>query len=132
MSQSEHSTVPLRPMPVKRLAAAAVLMVAACVGGYLLTPKWQAVRSEQQRLADPLRDFTNPQTPEAQLSRLQEKSAPIRRIASNGRGWASIISIAMRMTMRCWHIVRRCVCEAITRSFSPRWQRCCITRPGNI
>lgn len=38
MSQSEHSTVPLRPMPVKRLAAAAVLMVAACVGGYLLTP----------------------------------------------------------------------------------------------
>ncbi|VDZ96513.1 formate-dependent nitrite reductase complex subunit NrfG [Salmonella enterica subsp. enterica] len=42
MSQSEHSTAPLRPMPVKRLAAAAVLMVAACVGGYLLTPKWQA------------------------------------------------------------------------------------------
>lgn len=132
MSQSEHSTAPLRPMPVKRLAAAAVLMVAVCIGGYLLTPKWQAVRSEQQRLADPLRDFTSPQTPEAQLSRLQEKSAPIRRIASNGRGWASIISIAMRMTMRCWHIVRRCVCEAITRSFSPRWQRCCITRPGNI
>ncbi|MCQ7724002.1 heme lyase NrfEFG subunit NrfG, partial [Salmonella enterica] len=56
MSQSEHSTAPLRPMPVKRLAAAAVLMVAACIGGYLLTPKWQAVRSEQQRLADPLRD----------------------------------------------------------------------------
>ncbi|MER3134051.1 heme lyase NrfEFG subunit NrfG, partial [Salmonella enterica subsp. enterica serovar Infantis] len=28
MSQSEHSTAPLRPMPVKRLAAAAVLMVA--------------------------------------------------------------------------------------------------------
>ncbi|EDL1298338.1 heme lyase NrfEFG subunit NrfG, partial [Salmonella enterica subsp. enterica serovar Typhimurium] len=26
MSQSEHSTAPLRPMPVKRLAAAAVLM----------------------------------------------------------------------------------------------------------
>ncbi|ECF1859104.1 heme lyase NrfEFG subunit NrfG, partial [Salmonella enterica subsp. enterica] len=25
MSQSEHSTAPLRPMPVKRLAAAAVL-----------------------------------------------------------------------------------------------------------
>ncbi|MER3134049.1 heme lyase NrfEFG subunit NrfG, partial [Salmonella enterica subsp. enterica serovar Infantis] len=36
MSQSEHSTAPLRPMPVKRLAAAAVLMVAACVGGYLM------------------------------------------------------------------------------------------------
>ncbi len=55
MSQFEHSTVPLRPMPVKRLAAAAVLMVAACVGGYLLTPSRQAVRGEQQRSADPLR-----------------------------------------------------------------------------
>ncbi len=64
MSQSEHSTVPLRPMPAKRLAAAAVLMVAACVGGYLLTPKWQAVRSASNKaFADPLRDFTNPQTP---------------------------------------------------------------------
>ncbi|EBK0714340.1 heme lyase NrfEFG subunit NrfG [Salmonella enterica] len=87
MSQSEHSTAPLRPMPVKRLAAAAVLMVAACVGGYLLTPKWQAVRSEQQRLADPLRDFTNPQTPEAQLSRLQEK---IRANPQDSEQWARL------------------------------------------
>ncbi|EHO0018675.1 heme lyase NrfEFG subunit NrfG [Salmonella enterica] len=87
MSQSEHSTAPLRPMPVKRLAAAAVLMMAACVGGYLLTPKWQAVRSEQQRLADPLRDFTNPQTPEAQLSRLQEK---IRANPQDSEQWARL------------------------------------------
>ncbi|EII1442775.1 heme lyase NrfEFG subunit NrfG [Salmonella enterica subsp. enterica serovar Kottbus] len=87
MSQSEHSTAPLRPMPVKHLAAAAVLMVAACVGGYLLTPKWQAVRSEQQRLADPLRDFTNPQTPEAQLSRLQEK---IRANPQDSEQWARL------------------------------------------
>lgn len=87
MSQSEHSTAPLRPMPVKRLAAAAVLMVAACVGGYLLTPKWQAVRSEQQRLADPLRDFSNPQTPEAQLSRLQEK---IRANPQDSEQWARL------------------------------------------
>lgn len=131
MSQSEHSTVPLRPMPVKRLAAAAVLMVAACVGGYLLTPKWQAVRSEQQRLADPLRDFTNPQTPEAQLSRLQEK---IRANPQDSEQWARLgeYYLYRNAYMRCWHIVRRCVCEAITRSFSPRWQRCCITRPGNI
>ncbi|ELC7076463.1 heme lyase NrfEFG subunit NrfF [Salmonella enterica] len=87
MSQSEHSTAPLRPMPVKRLAAAAVLMVAACIGGYMLTPKWQAVRSEQQRLADPLRDFTNPQTPEAQLSRLQEK---IRANSQDSEQWARL------------------------------------------
>lgn len=57
MSQAEHSTAPLRPMPVKRLAAAAVLMVVACIGGYLLTPKWQAARQEQARLADPLTCF---------------------------------------------------------------------------
>ncbi|KAE9797667.1 heme lyase NrfEFG subunit NrfG, partial [Escherichia coli] len=51
MNQSEPL---LRPMPVKRLTAAAVLMAVACIGGYLLTPKWQAVRQEQTRLADPL------------------------------------------------------------------------------
>ncbi len=62
-------------------------MVAACIGGYMLTPKWQAVRSEQQRLADPLRDFTNPQTPEAQLSRLQEK---IRANPQDSEQWARL------------------------------------------
>lgn len=72
---------------ILRRAAAAVLMVAVCIGGYMLTPKWQTVRSEQQRLADPLRDFTNPQTPEAQLSRLQEK---IRANPQDSEQWARL------------------------------------------
>ncbi|EAA2773672.1 heme lyase NrfEFG subunit NrfG [Salmonella enterica subsp. diarizonae] len=87
MSLPANVTTTLRPLPIKRLAAAAVLMVAACIGGYMLTPKWQAVRSEQQRLADPLRDFTNPQTPEAQLSMLQEK---IRANPQDSEQWARL------------------------------------------
>ncbi|MBE8421144.1 heme lyase NrfEFG subunit NrfG, partial [Leptospira interrogans serovar Pomona] len=60
---------------------------AAGVGCYLLPRKGQAVRSEQQGLADPLRDFTNPQTPEAQLSRLQEK---IRANPQDSEQWARL------------------------------------------
>ncbi|KZO03184.1 nitrite reductase [Salmonella enterica subsp. enterica serovar Tennessee] len=73
MSQSEHSTVPLRPMPVKRLAAAAGLVGAACVGGYLLAPKREGVGRGANGLAGPPRGFSNPQTPEGPLSRGQEK-----------------------------------------------------------
>lgn len=71
MSRSEHAAAPLRPMPVKRLAAAVVVMVIACVGGYLMTPKWQAVRQEQARLADPLHAFSDENIQEKQLLSLQ-------------------------------------------------------------
>jgi len=71
MSRSEHAAAPLRPMPVKRLAAAVVVMVIACVGGYLMTPKWQAVRQEQARLADPLHAFSDENIQEKQLVSLQ-------------------------------------------------------------
>ena len=71
MSRSEHVATPLRPMPVKRLAAAVVVMVIACVGGYLMTPKWQAVRQEQARLADPLHAFSDENIQEKQLLSLQ-------------------------------------------------------------
>ncbi len=57
MSQVRTLHCAVTSMPVKRLAAAAVLMVAACVGGYLMTPKWQAVRSEQQQFR-PIRYVT--------------------------------------------------------------------------
>ena len=67
MSQSTHSPAPLRPLPVKWLTAATVLMVVACIGGYLLTPKWQAVRQEQTRLADPIQAFTDEKVQEKQL-----------------------------------------------------------------
>ncbi|MBJ3593594.1 heme lyase NrfEFG subunit NrfG [Salmonella enterica subsp. enterica serovar Saintpaul] len=71
MSRSEHAAAPLRPMPVKRLAAAVVVMVIACVGGYLMTPKWQAVRQEQARLADPFHAFSDENIREKQLLSLQ-------------------------------------------------------------
>ena len=87
MSQSEHSTAPLRPMPVKRLAAAVVLMVVACIGGYLLTPKWQAARQEQARLADPLHAFPDENIQEKQLLSLQSQ---IRANPQDGVLWAQL------------------------------------------
>lgn len=87
MSQSEHSTAPLRPMPVKRLAAAVVLMVVACIGGYLLTPKWQAARQEQARLADPLHAFSDENIQEKHLLSLQSQ---IRANPQDGVLWAQL------------------------------------------
>ncbi|MGC6079090.1 heme lyase NrfEFG subunit NrfG [Citrobacter freundii] len=84
MNQSEPL---LRPMPVKRLTAAAVLMVVACIGGYLLTPKWQAVRQEQTRLADPLQAFSDENVQEKQLLLLQSQ---IRANPQDGVKWAQL------------------------------------------
>ncbi|EHG7610940.1 heme lyase NrfEFG subunit NrfG [Citrobacter sedlakii] len=74
-----------RSLPVKRLAAAVMLMVIICFSGYLLSPKWQAVRSEQQRLADPLHAFTDAKTPQAQLRTLQNQ---IRANPQDSEKWA--------------------------------------------
>lgn len=41
-------------IPVKMLTTLTILMVFLCVGSYLLSPKWQAVRTEYQRQRDPL------------------------------------------------------------------------------
>ncbi|HGN9373621.1 TPA: heme lyase NrfEFG subunit NrfG [Citrobacter pasteurii] len=87
MSQSERAVAPFRPMPVKRLAAAAVLMVTACIGAYLMTPKWQAVRQEQTRLADPLHAFSDENVQEKQLLSLQ---AQIRATPQDGVLWAQL------------------------------------------
>ncbi|EQA8868150.1 heme lyase NrfEFG subunit NrfG [Citrobacter braakii] len=87
MSQSNHSSAPLRPLPVKWLTAATVLMVVACIGGYLLTPKWQAVRQEQTRLADPLHVFTDKNVQEKQLLFLQSQ---IRANPQDGVKWAQL------------------------------------------
>ncbi|WP_410751826.1 heme lyase NrfEFG subunit NrfG [Citrobacter sp. U14242] len=87
MSQSERAVTPFRPMPVKRLAAAAVLMVTACIGAYLMTPKWQAVRQEQTRLADPLHAFSDENVQEKQLLSLQAK---IRANPQDSTQWAQL------------------------------------------
>ena len=76
---------PSRPMPVRRLTLAAVLMVIVCLCGYLLSPKWQAVRDEQRRLADPLHEFAETATPEAQLIALQKQ---IRANPQDSEKWA--------------------------------------------
>ncbi|MFI7812784.1 MULTISPECIES: heme lyase NrfEFG subunit NrfG [Citrobacter] len=87
MSQAEHSTAPLRPMPVKRLAVAVGLMVVACIGGYLLTPKWQAARQEQARLADPLHAFSDENIQEKRLLSLQSQ---IRAHPQDAVKWAQL------------------------------------------
>lgn len=79
--------VPLRPLPVKAMTAVAAGVLLLCVGGYLLSPKWQAVRQEQQRLADPLHVFTDEQTPEKQLLALQAK---IRANPQDSEQWAML------------------------------------------
>lgn len=123
---------PLRPLPVKRLAAAALLMAIACFGGYLLTPKWQAARDEQRRLADPLREFSEPQTPQAQLLALQKQIRANPQDSENGRCSASIISGATITPTRCWPIVRRCASAVRMPNFTRRWRRCFTIRPDSI
>lgn len=46
-------------IPVKMLTTLTILMVFLCVGSYLLSPKWQAVRAQYQRQRDPLHQFAS-------------------------------------------------------------------------
>ena len=85
MSLPDRSDAPFRPLPVKWLALAVALMVIVCISGYLLSPKWQAVRDEQRRLADPLHEFAETSTPEAQLLALQNQ---IRTNPQDSEKWA--------------------------------------------
>ncbi|HCW7017183.1 TPA: heme lyase NrfEFG subunit NrfG [Citrobacter farmeri] len=85
MSLPERSDAPFRPLPVKWLALTVALMVIVCISGYLLSPKWQAVRDEQRRLADPLHEFSETSTPEAQLLALQNQ---IRTNPQDSEKWA--------------------------------------------
>ena len=72
-------------VPVKTLVALAVVMALLCIGGYLLSPKWQAARAEYLRQRDPLHQFASQQTPETQLQALQDK---IRANPQNSEQWA--------------------------------------------
>lgn len=85
MSLPERSDAPFRPLPLKWLALAVALMVIVCFSGYLLSPKWQAMRDEQRRLADPLHEFAETSTPEAQLLALQKQ---IRANPQDSEKWA--------------------------------------------
>lgn len=85
MSLSERSDASSRPLPVKWLALVVGLMIIFCLSGYLLSPKWQAVRDEQRRRADPLHEFAETATPEAQLIALQKQ---IRANPQDSEKWA--------------------------------------------
>lgn len=85
MSLPERSDAPFRPLPLKWLVLAVGLMVIVCLSGYLLSPKWQAVRDEQRRLADPLHEFAETSTPEVQLLALQKQ---IRANPQDSEKWA--------------------------------------------
>lgn len=120
------------PTPVKWLTAATVLMVVACIGGYLLTPKWQAVRQEQTRLADPLHAFTDKNVQEKQLLLLQSQ---IRANPQDGVKWAQLGEYylwqnAYHNALLAYEQALR-VGVKMLRSIQ-RWQRYCITRPGSI
>lgn len=110
LAEPVASDAPSRPLPVKALLAVAIVMVMACVGGYLASSKWQAVRQEQQRLADPLRAFTDEPTAEKQLLTLQA---------------------AIRANPQAQRLLS-CACGERTRSSIRRWRRCAITSPGSI
>ncbi len=85
MSLSGRSDASSRPLPVKWLALVVGLMIIVCLSGYLLSPKWQAVRDEQRRRADPLHEFAETATPEAQLIALQKQ---IRANPQDSEKWA--------------------------------------------
>ena len=85
MSLPDRSDAPFRPLPLKWLALAVAVMVIVCFSGYLMSPKWQAVRDEQRRLADPLHEFAETSTPEAQLLALQKQ---IRANPQDSEKWA--------------------------------------------
>lgn len=119
-------------IPVKMLTTLTILMVFLCVGSYLLSPKWQAVRAEYQRQRDPLHQFASQQTPEAQLQALQDK---IRANPQNSEQWALLGEYYLWQndySSRCWRTVRRCNYVVRTLNCMRRWRRCCITRPANI
>ncbi len=74
-----------RRLPLKWLSVSVMLVAAACVGAYFLMPKWQAIRVEQARLADPLHAFSAENVQEKQLLSLQEK---IRANPQDSAQWA--------------------------------------------
>ncbi len=102
-------------------------MVFLCVGSYLLSPKWQAVRAEYQRQRDPLHQFASQQTRKRSFRHCRIKSVLIHKTANSGRYWASIICGKTITAIRCWRTVRRCNYVVRTLNCMRRWRRCCIT-----
>lgn len=87
LSASETLTDNAYPVPIRGISTAAIIVMLACLIGYLLTPGLMAVVSERQRLADPLRAFSEERQPEKLLAELQRK---IRATPQDSVLWATL------------------------------------------
>ncbi|WP_113627829.1 heme lyase NrfEFG subunit NrfG [Pectobacterium peruviense] len=76
-----------RPMPTIAVVVAVIVILLSSAALYALSPRGALVQVERQRLADPLRDFSDAQQQEKQLAALQDS---IRKTPSNSVLWAEL------------------------------------------
>lgn len=84
---SAREPVVQRTMPMLPMIIAVALIVVSGFTGYSLSHRGEALRVERQRLADPLRDFSDAQQQEKQLAALQ---SAIRATPDNSVLWAEL------------------------------------------
>lgn len=87
LREPDAAPAPTRPLPVRLLCAATVLVILACLAGYGLTPRIASLQTGQQWLADPLQAFAETRTPERQLAELKTK---IRATPQDSVLWATL------------------------------------------
>lgn len=83
----ERAEAVQRMMPMLPLVVTVAVIVVSAFTGYSLSHRAEALRVERQRLADPLRDFTDAQQQEKQLAALQ---LAIRATPDNSVLWAEL------------------------------------------
>jgi formate-dependent nitrite reductase complex subunit NrfG len=75
------------PAPARLLSVAAIVVTLACLTGYGLSSRLEAVVTEQARLADPLNAFSPEGEPDKPLTALQDK---IRATPQDSALWATL------------------------------------------
>ncbi|MEL4886237.1 heme lyase NrfEFG subunit NrfG [Pectobacterium betavasculorum] len=76
-----------RPMPTIAVVAVVIVILLSSAAFYALSPRGVLVQAERQRLADPLRDFSDAQQQEKQLAALQDN---IRNTPGDSALWAEL------------------------------------------
>lgn len=84
---SEQEPTVQRAMPVLPIVIAIALILTSGIAGYSLSHRGEALLAERQRLADPLRDFSEAQQQEKQLAALQRS---IRTTPDDSALWAEL------------------------------------------
>lgn len=87
MPVAERAATVQKTMPMLPLVIAVAVIVVSAFTGYSLSHRTEALRVERQRLADPLRDFTDTQQQEKQLATMQRA---IRATPDNSVLWAEL------------------------------------------